>query len=91
MPILSDIFFNAKEGRTQIIWGGRWKDSHLFLRNKSKSVTLHKAGIALMDTNGDILHLGRGEGLGTVLLTVLCLCVSLTKFSGLEEKKDQTF
>lgn len=37
----------------EIIGSGRYKDRHLFLRNQSKSVSLHKAGIVLTGADGD--------------------------------------
>ena len=38
---------------------GDVKDCHLLLKNEDKLVPLHKAGIVLVDANGDIVSLGR--------------------------------
>lgn len=37
----------------EITWSGQYKDRPLFLRNQSKSASLHKAGIVLTDGDGD--------------------------------------
>lgn len=43
-----------------MIGGGENKDSHLFLRDESKSFPLQQAREALTDAGGGLVHLGRG-------------------------------
>lgn len=43
-----------------MIGGRENKDSHLFLRDESKSAPLQKALEALTDAGGGLVHLGRG-------------------------------